>query len=60
MVCDCASKIKALQYQLVNYKDTVEKLIQQVGKQVPPFSEENFVSNKQTQFYTGLPNIKNC
>ena len=47
-----------LQKQLVSYKETVEKLTLQVSKQLPPFSEESFVSDEQIQFYTGLPNIK--
>ena len=58
VACGCSNKIEALQEQLVSYKETVEKLTLQVTKQLPPFSEESFVSDEQTQFYTGLPNIK--
>jgi len=57
VACDCSNKIQVLQEQLVSYKETVEKLTLQVSKQIPPFSEEIFVSDEQTQFYTGLPNI---
>ena len=48
VACSCSNEIGTLQEQLVSYKETVEKLTLQVTKQLPPFSEESFLSDEQT------------
>ena len=57
--CSCASKVEALQRELVESKNNNRALVEKLEKQPPlPFCEESLVNDEMVKFYTGLPNKK--
>jgi len=56
--CHCSSEAESLRKELADTKHSMQLLQCELEKHVPPFSEECFISDEYTQFYTGLPNIK--
>ena len=57
-VCDCSKKVKELQEELAESKESINRLTEQVEQHLPPFCEESFVSDDFTQTHTGLPNLR--
>ena len=56
-LCTCATKIEALQRQLVESKNNNRALAEKLEKQPPaPFCEQSLVNDEMVKFYTGLPN----
>ena len=56
--CDCSKSVKELQNQLADCTKTIDKLSKQTTSPLPPFCEENVVSDNFTLTNTGLPNFK--
>jgi len=57
-VCECSTKVKVLQEQLLQARLTIQSLMQQLGDNPLPFCEDAFIDDEFTRYHTGLPNRK--